>query len=317
MVTRLPLAPADDRRPIKWPPVTPGADPCLVCHNVDLEPLYAPTYFGSIADASEFFLAGRTATAHGPIVRCRGCGFVFTSPRFSPEQYSRIYGAIGASIDHDGDALDQAKVARFSRLAKIVRSYVSKDADFLDLGCGDGSFLRLMDDPRGRGFEVGPAGHGMAGRSPVTVGDWADYAGSRECPPGSLDFITAFDVFEHLPLIDQDVSLIRSVLKPGGFLFVTVPNAGSAIARLLGARWNMLLLEHLWYFTPVTLDRLLARHGFEPVESRAVPFDAPISHIASRLAQTFGARGKVSLGPLDRVVLPTPAGVMLSVYRVA
>ena len=66
---------------------------------------------------------------------------------------------------------------------------------------------------------------------------------------GRSIFITAFDVFEHLPGC-RDVALHPArVLKPGGHLYVTVPDIGSANGAGRGRRWNMLLLEHLWYFS--------------------------------------------------------------------
>jgi hypothetical protein len=39
------------------------------------------------------------------------------------------------------------------------------------------------------------------------------------------------------------------------------------------------------------------------------------AHIATRLAQTFGMRGIFSAGPISRLVLPTPAGIMHGVFR--
>ena len=134
-------------------------------------------------------------------------------------------------------------------------------------------------------------------------------------PPASVDFIVAFDVLEHLPRIEEDVELIRTVLKPRGFLFVSVPNIESFIAKAMGKHWNMLLLEHLWYFSPRTLERMMARHGFEMVTTRSLPFDASIAHIATRLAQSFGMKGTFGVGSVSRLVLPTPAGIMLGVFR--
>jgi SAM-dependent methyltransferase len=182
-------------------------------------------------------------------------------------------------------------------------------------GGGDGAFQNFINDSHGRGFEVGPPARRRAGPSEIIVGDWARFAGSAECPAGSLDFLTAFDVFEHLPRIDEDIDLIRTVLKPGGVLFASVPNVASLVARIMGERWNMLLLEHLWYFSPATLAQLMKRHGFEQIAVRNVPFDAPVAHIATRLAQTFGMKGAFSAGPLTRLVISAPAGIMLGVYK--
>lgn len=287
-------------------------DPCLVCGGDNLEPLYASTYKGSVDEAGEYFLAHRRATAHGAIRRCRDCGFVFTSPRFAAEDYDRIYSGIES---HEEPSFLIAKHARFRRLANIVRRYAVARGDFLDFGCGDGAFLEVLNDPRGRGFEVGAPGQRLAGPSRITLGDWASFAGGPACPPGSLDYLTAIDVLEHLPRLEEDIDRIRTVLKPGGLLFASVPNIRSVVAQLMGERWNMILLEHLWYFSPATLARLMDRLGFEQVAIRGVPFDAPVAHVATRLAQTFGMKGVFKTGPLSRMVVPTPAGLMLGVYR--
>jgi SAM-dependent methyltransferase len=299
---------------IDWRLAGAEPDPCLVCDEVAHRAVYPPTYAGTLDQASAFFLERRTATAHGPIVGCSSCGFVFTSPRFSPADYDAIYGGIPPSAATDG-AFEVAKLARFRRLASIVRRFQPEGGTFLDFGCGDGGFLRAYGDRAGRGFEVGSPGRRMAGPYPVITGDWGEVAGSAATPLGSLDFIVAFDVLEHLPRLERDVRLVKTVLKPGGLFFASVPNIESLVARLMGKRWNMLLLEHLWYFSPATFERFMQRLGFELVHLRPVPFDASVGHIATRLAQTFGKTGRVELGLLSRLVLPTPAGIMLGVFR--
>ena len=140
-------------------------------------------------------------------------------------------------------------------------------------------------------------------------------AGSLIFPPAGFDFVVAFDVLEHLPRIGEDLALIRTVLKTAGHFFVSVPNSESLVARVMGKHWNMLLLEHLWYFSPKTLEQMMARYGFAPLAIRSVPYDASIVHLATRLAQTFGMTGAFKGGPISRLVLPIPAGIMLGVFR--
>jgi SAM-dependent methyltransferase len=289
-------------------------DLCLVCASPARQTLYPTTYTGSVEQAPAYFLAHRTATAHGTIVRCLDCGFVFTSPRFRPEDYDQIYKNIKrpASVD---PSFHRANIARLQRLCTIVREYQSVNGPFLDFGCGDGVFLRQFDNPAGRGFEVGAAGRYTVGQCEVFTGDWTTVAGSGIFPADSFDFVVAFDVLEHLPRIDQDLALIRRVLRLGGAIFVTVPNIQSFAARMMGGHWNMLLLEHLWYFSPATLQRLMTRHGFEQLTTRSVPFDASLAHLMTRMAQTFGMTGTLDAGPISKLVLPLPAGHMLSVFR--
>jgi hypothetical protein len=88
------------------------------------------------------------------------------------------------------------------------------------------------------------------------------------------------------------------------------------MARVAGARWNMLLLEHLWYFNARTLDRLLGRHGFASRGTSSVPYDAAVSHVVRRAAQSLGLGASLPLPPwLQRLVVPVPAGVLFAAYQ--
>jgi SAM-dependent methyltransferase len=301
-------------RPVDWKKASCAPDPCIICGSLSKQPLYQATYTGSIEEAATYFLANRTATAHGPIVRCRDCGFVFTSPRFSNLEYDRIYREVQSYADLD-PSFETAKAARFKRLAAIVRKFQPREASFLDFGCGDGSFLRQFNSPVGCGFEIGTEGRRMVGPCDIFTGDWAMVAGSPIFPPAAFDFVVAFDVLEHLPRISEDLARIRTVLRTGGHFFITVPNSESFVARAMGKHWNMLLLEHLWYFSPKTLEQMMARYGFALLAIRSVPYDAPIMHLATRLAQTFGMTGAFKGGLISRFVLPIPAGIMLGVFR--
>ena len=74
-------------------------------------------------------------------------------------------------------------------------------------------------------------------------------------PDGFFDAITAWEVFEHL---ENPYHLIREVermLKPGGFLVLSMPNAISLISRLLFLKNGELVRwseenNHIAVFTP-------------------------------------------------------------------
>jgi hypothetical protein len=57
------------------------------------------------------------------------------------------------------------------------------------------------------------------------------------------------------------------------------------------------------------------RVGFDQVAVRGVPYEAPVAHGVTRLAQTYGMKGVLKAGPVSRFVVPMPAGLMLGVYR--
>ncbi len=285
---------------------------CLVCKgNKFVE--YAPNMFsGSVHDASQYFLAHRRGAVHGRIVECKDCGFKFTNPQFNARDYDDIYK--GASHDLI-ISMETADARRFRRLAKYVLQDVGSRRRFLDFGCGRGGFLEAMNDPAGHGFEVGDASQFMAGASTVTTGRFFDVLGREPFTDGAFDFITAFDVFEHLPDLPEYVDALSRLLTPTGRLVVTVPDAASWNARLSGRRWNMYLLEHLWYFDQKTLDTFMNRAGFRQISHRSVPYDASLAHLVRRVGQTYGTFPPSVAKLLPEFVIPVPIGVIYSVFE--
>ena len=217
---------------------------CIVCSGTSFKTLVESTFSGTPLEAAPFFLANRRDVVHGQIQRCRTCGFTFTNPQFSADDYNEIYKNVPKSSDSEA-SLREADTQRFRRLAKIVRDDVGKFDRFLDFGCGNGGFLLAMDDPAGVGFELGEAGALSIGPSQVKTGHFLELVGTEGFEKGSFDLITSFYVFEHLPDLDKYVEALSFLLKPRGHLVIGVPNAASWNARLSGSHWNNYLLEHL------------------------------------------------------------------------
>jgi SAM-dependent methyltransferase len=283
---------------------------CIVCHGTKFAEYLGSTFTGTVHDAPQYFLANRKEVAHGQIVECAACGFKFTNPQFDAGDYEDIYEAVPRRTEIP---METADARRFRRLAAYVREDVGKVGRFLDFGCGAGSFLEAMNDPAGSGFEVGEKGTFVAGPSTVIRGRFLDLIGQEPLPYGAFDFITAFDVFEHLPELSKYVHFLGRLLAARGRLIITLPDAGSWSARLSGRRWNMYLLEHLWYFDERTLTAFMGQAGFQQIRHRKVPHDASLGHIIRRMGQTYGFSSSVA-SLMPDVIFPVPIGVMYAVF---
>jgi SAM-dependent methyltransferase len=279
---------------------------CLVCDGQSFVERYPATFDGSWRDAVPYFLTGRTKAVHGRVVRCSDCGFIFTCPQFTPEEYARIYEAVHA----DGDAASPSR-ARFAALAKRVRQ-VEATGRFLDFGCGSGAFLDAMEGFDGIGFEVQadvPGGASRRGR--FVIGDiLADAIEQAGLEPASFDFIAAWDVLEHLAVPMRQMKRLHTLLKPGGRLYLTVPNSSSWVARLSGEKWNMLLLEHLWYFDPATVTRFLDRCGFTMDTIKVIGYPVDLATVVLRARQTYGSWVPPAPALLANVNVKLPIGLM-------
>lgn len=284
---------------------------CPVCQGRDIAEKYPATFSGTPSDAVQFFLTNRERAVRGRIAECKDCGFIFTSPQFTPEEYDFIYSQVASSWSKD-ESQTTSEHARFAGLAKALRRHAS-GGRLLDFGCGSGAFLEQIPEFDAIGFEVDSEQSDWDGK--VFRGSVDDARQqSSEFADGSFDIITAWDVLEHLPKLDQSLDQIYAMLKPGGLFVFTVPNVGSAAAKLTGRFWNSFLLEHIWYFRPDTIERILTRRGFVKESIKGIPFPADLNLVARRIRQTLQmpAPAKPNKGS---TVLPLPIGLMIGVFR--
>ena len=82
----------------------------------------------------------------------------------------------------------------------------------------------------------------------------------------TFDVVCAFEVIEHLFSPGAFLSACAKLLRPGGMLVVTCPNGKGFDIEVLGAASPAVDVEHLNYFNPSSLPRLVRAHGFEVLE---------------------------------------------------
>ena len=96
--------------------------------------------------------------------------------------------------------------------------------------------------------------------------------------------MTCWDVVEHLA--DPRAALLRmaALLRPGGWLFLSTPDAGSLVARVMGRRWHYLdPVQHIAVFSRSSLRELLEQSGFEVVTVGALGHTYRIRYVLDRL----------------------------------
>ena len=108
------------------------------------------------------------------------------------------------------------------------------------------------------------------------------------------------DVLEHLVDPAGAVAQIAALLEPGGLLFATVPDAGSALSRALGRRWWSVLPMHVQHFTRGSLTRLLEQGGLEIVSIRTHPKVFTRRYYADRLREFVPVGGSLIGSVADR-----------------
>jgi SAM-dependent methyltransferase len=143
----------------------------------------------------------------------------------------------------------------------------------LEVGAGSGGFVRVA---LARGWKVDATEVSESGLQALRATGATVFAGdlaSGNYADAQFDLVVSVEVIEHLPAPLDHVREMWRVTRPGGLLVLTTPNFNGLSRRYLGIRWRVIDPEHLGYFTPSTLLRLLRDVGYTSVRVRARSLD--------------------------------------------
>lgn len=207
---------------------------------------------------------------HMRIVRCGACDLVYVSPCFDEAHYQEVYASQAyQDIVRDlGIQSHEYRVERFGRerVSIMSRFIQGTRPRFLDVGCSTGFVVEAARDAGWDAIrtDLNPSavefGHsrGLDLRT-VTLED-----GGFE--PDSFDAVALFDVLEHLFEPERALRSAVDLVRPGGIVFLYVPNYDSASRLLLGKDAHFIWpTHHLNYYTPPTMRDLLTRQGLDTV----------------------------------------------------
>ena len=197
---------------------------------------------------------------------CKSCGIYFLSPRireididhYYPPDYTgylqHLHPLLIRTITH--------KLGLDGRRRRMIERYLP-GGRLLDVGVGSGFFLKTLDPKKWERFGVDTAWN---------PGDWeneevARYEGKFDetpLPLHQLDAITMWHVFEHFYHPDQALANAHEILKPGGFLFIAVPDLKNLDRRLFGRFWvGWDAPRHIAIYSRSSLKTMLLQNGFE------------------------------------------------------
>jgi 2-polyprenyl-3-methyl-5-hydroxy-6-metoxy-1,4-benzoquinol methylase len=139
----------------------------------------------------------------------------------------------------------------------------------LDFGCGTGGLCQVAKEYglHVTGIEPDPNAREKARK----CGGLRAYASldslRKEQAAPQFDFITMWDVVEHLREPWKELKELSTVLRPEGWLLLSTMNAGSLRAIVERQRWvNMINPTHFYYFTRRSLRSVFDRSGFMSID---------------------------------------------------
>lgn len=225
------------------------------------------------------------------LVRCNQCRHVYLNPQpvaadlaacypdnYGPHQYQAPAASAPTSAStqsaptppwYAGQRMKQVPGLRGAYYwlmredAELVPPGSAPDRRALEIGCASGRFLERL---RNEGWQVEgiePSDAAAARARSRGLDVRTGTLDSIDLSPETFDAVFAWMVLEHVPDPRRALEVMHGALKTGGWLILSVPNAGCWEPWVFGRYWYAYdLPRHLHHFSPGRLRRLLQETGY-------------------------------------------------------
>lgn len=225
------------------------------------------------------------------LFQCGYCGLQFWEPRAMPDAqwYEQMYGG------RDEKLLPLEPGHRFF----LSDPTAPRQGDLLDIGCGTGNFLAAARDAgyRVTGTELDRNAARFAkerlGLPRVHELTVCEFATQR--PDEKFDVVTFFEVLEHQAAPTDFLNNVKSCLRSGGYIALSVPNRDR---WLTGPDVLDYPPNHFLRWNAAALKKILTAQGFETLSVREQ--SAGITHTSQMINVSLrtGLSRKIAAGPI-------------------
>lgn len=217
-----------------------------------------------VGDCSNHFLYNKSLNSSIRWMKCGACGHVFTSGYFSEAACQLIFSKTHES-QRIGFGLEENRIVSAKMIDKVL-PHVSSGV-WMDIGFGNGSLLFTAKE-----YGFTPVGldlrkHNVELLRSLGVeaycSDVMDLKLTEKC-----SVISMMDVLEHMPFPKAGLAAVGELVKPGGYLLISMPNSESIVWDLtteegVNPYWGE--IKHYHNFGRSRLYSLLEEVGFSAV----------------------------------------------------
>lgn len=280
---------------------------CLFCgKDASLDEMYERNFRDEDLTSGVFSARRQTEHFHYRMVRCRGCGLLFSREILSDDDLQELYSGSKFTF---GEYTGTLRRDYWRPLARYQHEL--QGADTLEIGCSNGFFLEELQArgvARAWGCEPSDEARGIAHPSVKDRIVGGLFRGRDSFRDRSFRAVCSFHTLDHVPDPSAFLQDCRDVLEPGGLVYVVTHDAKALQARVLGEKSPIIDVEHVYLFDKQTLPGLLEQSGFEVLRVGSLLNSYPLGYWLRMLKLP-------SPKPLSKVGFPIPAGNIYALAR--
>lgn len=215
------------------------------------------------------------------IQHCESCALAWTHPMPSAAEIGPYYKAesyISHTNTKKGLMNRMYHIIRanmlFKKVKMIERHLKVSGKTTVDVGAGTGYFVKTLGlfKANATGFE--PDADARAVAKNENDLQLQPIEALFDVPEQSVDLISMWHVMEHVHEVDRYFEHYHKILKSDGLLVIAVPNYKSYDQEYYKTNWAAWdVPRHLWHFSPKSMEKWGAKHGFELIELNHLNYD--------------------------------------------
>lgn len=203
------------------------------------------------------------------LVICRQCGLVTHSPRITideiPTLYPSTYHAYTGGSEGAGLYWKLRRAwAGFS--LRGLLPLLPQHGSFLEVGCGNGSFLRNLSRARP---DLDLHGIDIVDTEITGIPNFTFHEGmleTAELPAHAFDVVYFNNLIEHVPDPLRFLEKCKQLLRPGGFIYGNTPDHLSLDRFVFGRYWaGYHYPRHTFVFDHDNMVAILRKCGYEQI----------------------------------------------------
>lgn len=216
------------------------------------------------------------------LYECENCTLRITMNAPGLEEIGRYYQS-EEYISHSNTSkglinllYQEVRKITLSQKNRLIRSYYGQGSgSLLDYGSGAGAFVAYMQKKNWRVVGVEPAENARLIANSQFGIKLADLPEFYSLEAGQFDVITLWHVLEHVHALTDTLLHLRRLLKPGGRMYIAVPNYTSLDASYFGRYWAAYdVPRHLYHFSPPAMRQLIEKNELKVYGIKPMWFDS-------------------------------------------
>ena len=201
---------------------------------------------------------------HYKMVRCKNCDLLYASEIYDENFSNQLY--------QESDFINSVEIDGLKKTYARCISSALKDLDsqssFLEIGCGSGYMMEValnlgFDNVEGvepSKFAIDAANQNIRNKIKHGVFNKHDFK------ENSYDLIFIAMIIEHVTDINNFLTDLHKILKPGGSIVCVCHNERHFLSKVLKSKHPIINDEHVYVFGKDTLFKIFSKNNFKEIK---------------------------------------------------